>query len=251
MALPRLFEASWEVCNPVGGIHTVLSSKSRWALADFADGYLAIGPDLPGHQPDSFQETALPAWLAPAAELAVAGGITLRYGHWLAGNQAATLLLGWQNLLPRLDEIKGHFWEAYQLDTLNSDFYDLDQPLIWGCAVGIFARAYAKSAPAEQLILHVHEWLSGSALLQLGEPPANLRSVFTCHATVLGRALSGEGRCIYGSLGDIAPEQEARRLGVLAKHQLESLAAHRATVFTSVSRLTAASPPFGPTRAPS
>ena len=47
-----LLEASWEVCNKVGGIHTVIVSKLPCVLQEYGDRYLSVGPWLPDQQPE-------------------------------------------------------------------------------------------------------------------------------------------------------------------------------------------------------
>src|SRR5690606_15743026 len=102
------------------------------------------------------------------------------------------------------------FWEHFQLDTLDTNFYDVDQPLAWSIAVGIFARAYADQNEG-QIILHAHEWLTGGAILAIAAEGGHerIRTVFTTHATVLGRALSSQSVFIYDRLDQIQPSEEA------------------------------------------
>ena len=232
-----LLEASWEVCNKVGGIHTVLTSKLPFALRDFPDHYLALGPYIPGLPHPEFLEADFPKEIAPIASTLESMGIGLHYGNWIEGHHAPTILLDWSGLIPNLNNYKARLWEQHQLDTLGSDFYDLDQPLLWSTAVGIFAETFAHAHP-ESVILHVHEWLAGGALLSLPSLP-NLRTVFTTHATVLGRALASDPNSGYPHLEGIDATQAALTHGVRTKHRLEQCAAQIATIFTTVSHLTA------------
>ena len=41
-----IFEASWEVCNKVGGIYTVLSTRANTLQAKFRDKVFFVGPDF-------------------------------------------------------------------------------------------------------------------------------------------------------------------------------------------------------------
>ncbi|MBU6389064.1 hypothetical protein KGQ71_00965, partial [Patescibacteria group bacterium] len=66
-----------------------------------------------------------------------------------------------------------------------------------------------------------------------------IKTVFTTHATVLGRALSSRNVPIYDRLAGIDPDKSAKEVGVVSKHQLERLGARLATVFTTVSKITA------------
>ena len=41
-----IVEVAWEVCNKVGGIHTVVSTKARTLVERFGDAYVVLGPLL-------------------------------------------------------------------------------------------------------------------------------------------------------------------------------------------------------------
>ena len=229
-----LFEASWEVCNKVGGIHTVLTTKLARAQAIFADRYIAIGPWQ--NQNPTFHEDALPENFKKAAKKMGQQGIGIHYGHWLTDGQPATLLIDWQGFVPQVNSLKGTLWEEFKLDSLHTDFYDVDQPLLWSTAVGMVVKALAEEW-GQPVLFHGHEWLAAGAFLTL-HTCKSVKSVFTTHATVLGRALSSEGTDIYSRLNEINPDDAAAQHGVTTKHQLEKLAATTATMFTTVSSLT-------------
>jgi glycogen(starch) synthase len=228
-----LFEASWEVCNKVGGIHTVITTKIASAQSTFTK-YYTLGPWLAENP--TFHEEPLPKEFEPAVKKANEQGVGVHYGHWLTDGQPATFLIDWQGLVPRLNEMKSRFWDQYQLDSLHTEFYDVDQPLMWSAGVGMFVAAVAETQQFP-LLFHGHEWLSSGAFLILNNNPF-VRSVFTTHATVLGRAISSDGSDLYGNLATINPDQAAYDHGVTTKHQLEKLAAQNATIFTTVSGLT-------------
>lgn len=234
-----LFEASWEICNKAGGIHTVLTSKLAYAQEHFSERYLPVGPFLGEQQNAVFREEAIPDGFKALSERAAQRGITVHYGRWLIDGEPPIFLLGWDGLVGRLNEAKAHYWDKYQLDTLGTVFYDVDQPLLWSMAVGEFVACFAE-LNAEPVILHAHEWLSAGAFLALGDHDLpNLKTIFTTHATVLGRALSSSKVFIYDKFATLNPDQEARNHGVTTKHQLECLAATLATIFTTVSHITA------------
>ncbi|MDX9810949.1 MAG: glycosyl transferase, partial [Bacteroidales bacterium] len=46
MNVELIFETSWEVCNKVGGIHTVISTKALNIINELGDNYILIGPDV-------------------------------------------------------------------------------------------------------------------------------------------------------------------------------------------------------------
>ena len=44
--LDMIFETSWEVCNKIGGIYTVLSTKALALQNLYKDKTIFIGPDV-------------------------------------------------------------------------------------------------------------------------------------------------------------------------------------------------------------
>lgn len=235
---PYLFEISWEVCNKVGGIHTVITSKLPYALEQFGANYYAVGPYLsPGNS--EFRETAVPEDLQEVAAALGRQGVTLHTGTWLTEGEPKVILLSWEGIASQANQLKAMWWERYQLDTLGSNFYDIDQPLFWSWACGLLVEAFANSKQVP-VIAHGHEWLSAGLFLRLDEVALpQVKSVFTTHATVLGRALCSNGVFIYNQLSSINPEQAARDHGVTTKHQLEFFSAKLSTIFTTVSQITA------------
>jgi phosphorylase/glycogen(starch) synthase len=235
----HLFEVSWEVCNKVGGIYTVLTSKMPWTQKEFPT-YVAVGPYFSnGTPPPEFQEEELPLEFKGVATVAEKKGVTFHYGTWNVTGKPKALLVSWDGLIPHLDKYKAKLWESYKIDTLGTDFYDVDQPLLWSIAVGIVVEAYTANHSAP-VVLHAHEWMSGGAVLyaNLSTMPL-LHTVFTTHATVLGRSLSSKGVNIASNPNGFNADDEARMAGVLAKHQIEALSAKTAAVFTTVSKVTA------------
>ena len=76
-----LFEVGWEVCNKIGGIHTVISTKALTVTKKYGDNYIVIGPDLSTEEEASeFQEdaTLLKAW----RQMLYEEGIRVRIGRW-------------------------------------------------------------------------------------------------------------------------------------------------------------------------
>lgn len=234
---PYLFEVSWEVCNKVGGIHTVITSKLPYSLNQFSSHYTAIGPYLVENNQE-FKPLPLPTDLEETSKRLSERGVDLHYGQWLVDEATPVILLDWKNLMSSRDPFKEEWWKLYQLDTLGTDFYDVDQPLFWSLSVGFFLEAFAETHK-DPVIAHAHEWLTAGLFLYINSRNAPVKTVFTTHATVLGRALSSSAVPIYDTLQDIDPELEAKNHGVTTKHQLERLAATLATVFSTVSTLTA------------
>jgi glycogen synthase len=225
----QLFEISWEVCNKVGGIYTVLSSKSDYLKEKFKKQYF-IGPYL-SNQNSEFEEKEIPEDFKQSYELLKSKKIFLHYGIWKKTN-VETFLIDFSEFMQEKNEIKKKLWEDYQIDSLNSNFW-FDEPIVWSYAVGIFLESIFRED--EKIVAHFHEWLAGAGLLYLKSRGIKIGKVFTTHATVLGRAMADRNQIFnHGN-----PDEEARNLNVIDKHLVEKNSAINAEVFTTVSELTA------------
>ena len=237
------FEISWEVCNMVGGIHTVLASR----VADVQqrhgeDGYITIGPDVPrteGVAPEFRPDIWDPELAASLQDHEV----SVLMGRWLVPGEPRCLLINQSRLYERKDEILGRYWEDYGLDSLFGawDYYD---PVLFAHGAGMIIEHIRDRylLPARQsAIVQAHEWMSAGAILHLQTAAPEIGTVFTTHATMLGRSLAGRRADpdFYKSLSSVDPEVAAKELNVSSKHSMETVAAHEADVFTTVSEITA------------
>ncbi|MGE3877669.1 MAG: alpha-glucan family phosphorylase [Planctomycetota bacterium] len=241
MSTPQvLFEISWEVCNKVGGIHTVLSSKSQTAIRHFGDDYIAIGPWLlsdtdrrAAFEPEAGHEAFVDACRAM--------GLPVQIGRWTIPGRPRCILIEFSSLYAQKDEVLAKLWEDSQVDSIEGG-WDYVEPVLFGWAAGKVIEEYWERyvAPGHRRsVVHCHEWMTGSALLYLKKRVPAIGSVFTTHATMLGRALSSLGHSPEDGLGDKTVEDLARNHGVRAKHSLEGICARSADVFTTVSQITA------------
>lgn len=232
-----LFEVSWEVCNKVGGIHTVLRSKAGEALKQFGDNYCMIGPLLP--QNIEFEETDEPCWRAIREPLAVKG-LECRFGRWTIPGRPKVILLTAGDRYNK-DQLLFHLWEKFGVDSIAGS-WDYIEPVLFSTACGEAIATIAKAhmnLDGQRFIAHFHEWMTGAGLLYLKEKAPTIATVFTTHATVLGRSMMGAGRDLYGELDSISPFEEAKNYNVVAKNSIERVSAHEADSFTAVSDITA------------
>ncbi|MDH4282188.1 MAG: alpha-glucan family phosphorylase, partial [Myxococcales bacterium] len=243
MSKAVFFEISWEVCNMVGGIHTVLASRVKEVQQRHGeDGYIAIGPDVPrveGIAP----EFRADIWDPDLAEALKDHEVGVMMGRWLVPGEPRCLLINQSRLYARKDEILGGYWEKYGLDSLFGawDYYD---PVLFGHGAGLVVERIRDQflLPARQsAIVQAHEWMSAAAILHLQTAAPEIGTVFTTHATMLGRSLAGRRADpnFYQSLSSVDPEVEAKALNVSSKHSMETVAAREADVFTTVSEITA------------
>jgi phosphorylase/glycogen(starch) synthase len=239
-AAHTLFEVSWEVCNKVGGIHTVVSTKAKTLVERFGDDYIAIGPwslsGAPGG--DLFEDDAR---YREFCESCRAMRVPVRVGRWKIPGRPLTILVEFSSLFADKDAILAKLWENYKVDSLFGA-YDYLEPLLFGHAAGMVIEKWweeevaPRSMPA---VAQFHEWMTGSGVLYLKERVPAIGTVFTTHATVLGRAISSSGETPVLGLRGRGPEEAAATLGVRAKHSIESICALESDVFTTVSDLTA------------
>ncbi|MBU1976136.1 MAG: glycosyltransferase, partial [Nanoarchaeota archaeon] len=147
------------------------------------------------------------------------------------------ILLDFEAFSTHKDEIKTKLWELYQVDSLNSN-WDFEEPMLWSWCVGILLENIAQTLGDKAIVAHFHEWLAGITLLYLKMVNSNIKTIFTTHATMLGRSLASEGRDLYDLLDTINPEFEAKGVGVMDKFTTERAAAQNASIFTTVSEIT-------------
>lgn len=227
----------------VGGIHTVLASR----VADVQqrhgeDGYIAIGPDIPRTEGVA-AEFRPDLWNPELAESLKDHEVSVVMGRWLVPGEPRCLLINYSRLYQRKDEILSRYWEKYGLDSLFGgwDYFD---PVLFAHGAGMIIEHIRDRylLPARQkAIVQSHEWMSGAAILHLQTAAPEIGTVFTTHATMLGRSLAGRRADpnFYQSLPDVDPEAAAKQLNVSSKHSMETVAAREADVFTTVSELTA------------
>ncbi len=234
-----LFEASWEVCNKVGGIFTVLSSKSKQIQKHYKNQYCLIGPYFEEASRTSFKESEkIPEEHKNAFEELKAMGIICHFGTWLIEGDPFVILVDFRGYWPHLDEIKKELWESFQIDSLNAP-YDFNEPVLWGYTVGIIMEKLRKTYADKKIAFHAHEWLAGSSILYIKKNGLDIPTTFTTHATILGRTIAGNEQELYSILDKIQPEAEARKYGIIAKFSIEKASAQSADVFTTVSQITA------------
>ncbi len=233
------FEVSWEACNKVGGIYTVLKTKASFMKQHYEDGYVVVGPYFVNKVSGEFNEKMPPELFRAAFERLKGEGIICHYGSWLVESEPDAVLIDFATFAARKNEIKKELWDNYRIDSLNTQYFDYDEPVIWAYATGKFIEAFANSQPGKKVVAHFHEWLAAAGLLYLHSRKANVATVFTTHATTLGRTTTNANMDIYACFSRVDPEQEAYRLGVNAKHQTETAAANNVDVFSTVSDITA------------
>lgn len=236
-----LFETSWEVCNMIGGIYTVISTKSDEMKKLLGDHYITIGPDIVKEEqapmyfiedPSLFRE-----WRQKeTAEL----GLKVRVGRWKLQSSPIAILIDYTSLYPIKNDILGHLWEKYKLDSINGQ-WDYIEPVMFGYAAGKVIESFVKwnVLDNEVVVAQFHEWMTGAGVLYLKEKCQQVATVFTTHATYVGRAISGNGLPLYSHLNEYNAQLMASRFNIVSQQSMEQKAAQNADVFTTVSAITA------------
>ena len=220
-----LFEVGWEVCNKVGGIHTVISTKALTVTKRMGDNYIVIGPDLmqehanPEFAPD---HTLLAGW----RESLYNEGIRVRIGRWNVEGHPIAVLIDFKSLISQKDEVLKHMWEDYHVDSISGQ-WDYIEPVLFGHAAGMVIKSYVDNfcTSVDRVAAHFHEWMTASGGLYLRKASPYVATLFTTHATVTGRCIAGNGLPLYSDLHKYNADDIARRFNVTAKHSIEKMAA--------------------------
>ena len=232
-----LFEVSWEVCNKVGGIYTVVKSKAAKMVEIYGDNYFLIGPYLTSKAIGQFQEEVPIEVCKPVFDELKKIGIICHFGKWLSEGSPYVILIDFVNYKHKINGIKRELWDWYKIDSLRAP-YDYDEPVTWAYAVGILIEKLALCHSNKKIAAHFHEWLSGVGLLYLKKKNAKVATVFTTHATILGRTMASSNVDLYNVWDKINPDQEVYKYNIEAKHLVEKNSAAFADIFTTVSEIT-------------
>ncbi len=235
-----LFEVSWEVCNKVGGIYTVIATKSLYLKEKLHMHHILVGPDVwmnTDANPDFIED---PLLFRPWKTAAAAEGIRVRTGKWNVPGTPIAILVDFKQFITRQDEILTEYWKRFGVDSITGN-WDYKENALFGYAAGKVIESFYKFnlSPSDKVVAQFHEWQTGAGLLYLKEAKIPVATVFTTHATVVGRCLAGNNLPLYDKLGEYDGDAMAREFNVTARHSLEKISAHNADIFTTVSDITA------------
>ena len=236
-----VFESSWEVCNKVGGIYTVLSSRAKTLQDAMCDRIIFIGPDV-WHDNESpyFQEekSLLAEWQWQAKE----EGLKVKVGRWAVPGKPIAILVDFQPFFEKKNEIYGWLWEHYQVDSLHA-YGDYDEASMFSYAAALVVesiyRWLGKEVEGKHVIYHANEWMCGLGALYINNVLPQIGTVFTTHATSIGRSIAGNQKPLYDYLFAYNGDQMAEELNMQSKHSIEKQTANYVDCFTTVSDITA------------
>ncbi len=240
--LDLIFETSWEVCNKVGGIYTVLSTKALTLQKLYKDKTVFIGPDVWTEDNPSPYFTEVPSILRQWKEKAeLPAGVSVRVGRWNIPGKPIVILVKFDGMYQLKDYYYGEMWERYHVDSLHG-YGDYDEACCFALAAGAVIESICnyKRLRHKNVLAHFDEWTTGMGLLYTRWKVPYVGTIFTTHATSIGRSICGNGKPLYDYLHAYNGDQMAAELNMQSKHSLEKAAAHAADCFTTVSDVTAA-----------
>ena len=239
-----VFESSWEVCNKVGGIYTVLSTRAKTLQEEIKDRIIFIGPDFwkENESPYFREEQSLFAdWQSEAKKQ----GLKVRVGRWTVPGEPIAILVDFQPYFEKKNELYGWLWENYQVDSLHA-YGDYDEASMFSYAAALVVESiYTFNIQRStfndntKVIYHANEWMCGLGALYIKKKLPQIGTVFTTHATSIGRSIAGNQKPLYDYLFAYNGDQMAGELNMQSKHSIEKQTAMYVDCFTTVSDITA------------
>ena len=234
-----IFESSWEVCNKVGGIYTVLSTRAKTMQEAFPDKVFFIGPDFwkdktnPLFTPD---DDTLKAWKEHAEKR---DGLKIRIGRWNIPGHPIAILVDFSQYYEQKNDIYTQVWLDFQVDSLHA-YGDYDEASMFSYAAGKVVESFYRFnlKKTDKVIYQAHEWMTGLGALYIKKNVPEIATIFTTHATSIGRSIAGNGKPLYDYLFAYNGDQMARELNMESKHSIEKQTAHNVDCFTTVSDIT-------------
>lgn len=167
-------------------------------------------------------------------------GIRIRVGRWNIQSRPIVVLVDFTSLFSQKDAILATLWENYRVDSISGQ-WDYVEPVLFGYAAGMVIASYAENfcSSTDKVAAHFHEWMTAAGGLYLRSKSPYVATLFTTHATVMGRCIAGNRLPLYNDLAKFNADELARQFNVTAKHSIEKAAATYHDVFLTVSDITA------------
>ena len=237
-----IFESSWEVCNKVGGIYAVLSTRAKTLKEKLGDNLIFIGPDCWGENKCPYIEEdtkLLKAW----KEQAASEGLNVKVGRWNIPSTPVAILVDFKPFFDKKNEIYADMWNKYNVDSLHA-YGDYDEASMFSYAAALVVESYynyyiSKKKRANKTIYHANEWMTGLGALYIKDRLPQIATIFTTHATSIGRSIAGNNKPLYEYLEAYNGDQMAVELNMESKQSIEKQTAAHVDCFTTVSEITA------------
>ena len=241
-----IFESSWEVCNKVGGIYTVLSTRAKTLQEAHQDKVIFIGPGLWKRQDGNYTKEESPYFREDSSLLAdwqweaKENGLQVRVGRWMVPGEPIAILVDFVPYFEKKNEIYGWLWENYGVDSLHA-YCDYDEASMFSYAAALVVESFYNFnlCIKDHVIYHANEWMCGLGALYIHNKLPQIGTIFTTHATSIGRSIAGNMKPLYDYLFAYNGDQMAGELNMESKHSIEKQTAHYVDCFTTVSDITA------------
>nr|CAG8436341.1 6992_t:CDS:2 [Entrophospora candida] len=219
---PILFEIAWEVANKVGGIYTVLKTKVPVTVHEFGDRYTLIGPLVHKYAATEIEsEPVTNPYFKEILDEMTRQNVKWVYGRWLTEGAPQVLLLDINSVRDRLDSWKTDLWNFTGIPSPPND-PETNDAILFGYLIGWFLGD-----------------VTGVAVALFRKRKTDLTTIFTTHATLLGRYLCAGSVDFYNNIQNFRVDEEAGKRGIYHRYCIERAASHCADVFTTVSQITA------------
>ncbi len=232
-----IFETSWEVCNKVGGIYTVLSTRAKTLQDRFKDKIIFIGPDC-NNNPDFLESaTLLKDWKRYATR---SEQLKIKVGRWNVPGKPIAILVDFSSYFSQKDTIYSLMWEKFGVKSMHA-YGDYDESCMFAYAAGRVVESFYRFYGLENknIIAHFNEWTVSMGALYLQDKVPSIATVFTTHATSIGRSIAGNNKALYAFFDGYNGDQMSEELNMEAKHSIEKQTACHVDAFTTVSDITA------------
>ena len=234
-----LFESSWEICNKVGGIYTVLSTKAHTLQQSFKDKLIFIGPDVwdNTNAPDFIEDDVLFAdWKTYTK---TTENLKVKVGRWNVPGTPPVILVDFKPFFKERDAFFYLMWESFRVDSIHA-YGDYDESCIFAYAVGKVIESFYHFYKLEdkKVAALFNEWMLGMGALYIQKQLPAIATLFTTHATSIGRSIAGNDKPLYDYLFAYNGDQMAQELNMQSKHSIEKQTAHHVDCFTTVSEIT-------------
>jgi glycosyltransferase involved in cell wall biosynthesis len=218
----------------------VLSTQAKTLKEESGATLIYVGPDLwEGKNNPLFVEdkSLYSLWKDYARDT---DGIPVRVGYWNIPGRPIVILVNFMASYSLKNQIYGRAWELFGVDSMHA-YGDYDEASMFSYTAAMAVKSFYNFniGPNDTVVYHAHEWMTGLGALFLKYYIPQISTVFTTHATSIGRSICGNGKALYEFFDGYNGDQMARELNMEAKHSVEKQTANRVDCFTTVSDITA------------
>jgi glycosyltransferase involved in cell wall biosynthesis len=235
-----IFETSWEVCNMVGGIYTVLSTRAATLQKAHPGKLIFIGPDVWTDKQNPYFDESENMYTDWKKFTDKEYHLKIRIGRWNIPGKPIAVLVDFKPLMVQKNDIYGHMWKQVGVNSIAA-FGDYDESSMFGYSTGMIIESYYrffKLNTDNQIVAQFNEWMTSFGAFYVNEHLPSIATIFTTHATSIGRSIAGNQKPLYDCLNEYNGNQMAQELNMVSKHSTEKAAAHLVDCFTTVSEIT-------------